>query len=299
METVGAVLGGDKDGGSRAAAVLRGVIVGEDFKFLDVVDGGKGADTAGGQFVVVHAVEEPIGAIRAGAADGQGERTTGGDLAGRGAGIEKTAGIGLGSGAGGEGGELHEVSSVQRQLGDFLRSDNLAEGGIGGFNGDGGGGDFHGGGLRGGRQGEIELAGFVDLQAQVFGDSRLKTGEVDLDSIDAYGEQREQVVASLVGLGSTLHASGLRRSGDGGAGLIDDRAGEAANGLAVHRGGAQKRGKNGYDDCTTERSYPHEKNSFRVPRAAICLELRRACLTHAWFPWKIMLEKIVLRESES
>ena len=81
VKVVGAAFGGHQHRGSGAGAVLRGVVIGQNFELLNVVDGGEGADTAGGQFVVVDAIEKPVGAVGAGAADGEGEGTAGGDFA--------------------------------------------------------------------------------------------------------------------------------------------------------------------------------------------------------------------------
>ena len=128
-----------------------GVVVGQNLEFLNVVDGGKGADTAGGEFIVVDAIEEPIGAVGAGTADGQGEGAAGGDLAGGGVGIEETTGTSLGGGAGGQGGELYEIAAIEGELRDFLGGDDLAESRTGGFDGDGRGVDLDGGALGGGR----------------------------------------------------------------------------------------------------------------------------------------------------
>src|SRR6202051_3382181 len=174
MEGVAAGLGGNEDSWSRACAEFRGVVVGEHLEFVNGIDGGENADAAGGQFVVVVAVEQPVGTVGAGAADRERKRPTGRDFAACGV-RKEPVGIGFRHGAGGESGELHEVAAVQGELGDLLRIDDLSESRIGGGGGGGGGGNLHGRGDGGRVQTEIELAGFVDLQAHVFGLCGLKS----------------------------------------------------------------------------------------------------------------------------
>src|SRR5580658_1060470 len=70
VEIVGAGFRGDQYCGSSAGAVFGGVIVGQNFEFLNVVNRGKSPDTARRQFVVVYAIQNPIGAVGARAADG-------------------------------------------------------------------------------------------------------------------------------------------------------------------------------------------------------------------------------------
>lgn len=73
MEVVGAGFRGDKYGRTGAAAILCGVVVGQNLEFLNIIDRGKSSDTAGGQFVVVRSVQNPIRAIRTGPTDGKRE----------------------------------------------------------------------------------------------------------------------------------------------------------------------------------------------------------------------------------
>ena len=92
---------------------------------------------------------------------------------------EKAIGVGLCGSAGGESGELDEIAAVERKLRDFLGGDDLAERRIGGFDGDGGGVDFHS--WRRTVEGEsvkFEFAGFIDLQAEVLAFGGLKTLEI-------------------------------------------------------------------------------------------------------------------------
>src|SRR5580700_10525598 len=70
VEIVGAGFSGDQYCGSGAGAVLGGVVVGQNFEFLNVVNRGKSPDTSGRQFVVVYSIQNPIGAIGTRAADG-------------------------------------------------------------------------------------------------------------------------------------------------------------------------------------------------------------------------------------
>src|SRR5208282_3855199 len=91
VEVVGAGFGGDQHGGTRAGAVFRGVVVGQHLEFLNVVDRGKSPDSAGRQLVVVHAIQQPIGAVGSGTADRQGEGAACSHFAVRSTG-EKTAG---------------------------------------------------------------------------------------------------------------------------------------------------------------------------------------------------------------
>ena len=50
--------------------------------------------------------------------------------------VKKLAGLVDCSGAGSKGCELDEVAAIEREVGDFLGGDDLAEGGIRGFYGD-------------------------------------------------------------------------------------------------------------------------------------------------------------------
>lgn len=228
MEVVGAGFCGDEDGGSGARAVLSGVVISQDLKFLNVVDRGKGADTAGRQFVVVDAIEKPIGAIGTGAADGERERAACGDLAVSAAG-EKAVGVGLGGSASGKSGELNEIAAVERKLGNFLGSDDLPERGIGSFDGDGGGIDFHSRGNRRWRERKVQFARFIDLQTQVPVFDGLKTLKFDAERVDGNGKQGDEVVTSVIGFRFARDTGGLRdggdrRAGDGRAGFVQDRA---------------------------------------------------------------------------
>jgi len=142
MEIVVAGFCGDKNGWSRARAVFSGIVVSENFEFLDGIDRGKNSDTAGSQFVVVVAVEEPVGAVGAGAADGKREGAARGDFAAGGA-VEKAVVVSFLRGARRERGELDEVAAIERKLGHFLGGDDLAKGRISGLDRDGRARDFH------------------------------------------------------------------------------------------------------------------------------------------------------------
>src|SRR5258708_13029106 len=95
-------------------------------EFLDAIEARGNADTAGSKFVVVIAVEQPVGAVGAGAANRERVRAAGGNFA-AGAAIEKAARIGFLRGAWRERGKLPEIAAVQGELGDFLRGDDLSE----------------------------------------------------------------------------------------------------------------------------------------------------------------------------
>src|SRR5258708_8912033 len=112
-------------------------------EFLDAIEARGNADTAGSKFVVVIAVEQPVGAVGAGAANRERVRAAGGNFA-AGAAIEKAARIGFLRGAWRERGKLHEIAAVQGELRDFLRGDDLAEGRIGGLHGNSIGDDLNG-----------------------------------------------------------------------------------------------------------------------------------------------------------
>src|SRR5580692_7295689 len=174
MEVVGAGFRGDQHGGSGACAVLGGVVVGQNFEFLNVIDRGKSADTSGCQFVVVYAIQDPVGAVRARAADREREGAARGHFT-AGGGREKAIGVRLRRCAGGESGELDEVAAVQRKLRDLFRVDDLAEGGIGGFYRYGGSGHFYRRGNRGRCERKVQFARFFDLQAQILVLDGLKT----------------------------------------------------------------------------------------------------------------------------
>ena len=63
MKIVGTRLSGYQHRGSRTRAVLRGVVISQDLEFLDGVDGRQNRNAARGQFVVVIAIEQPVGAL--------------------------------------------------------------------------------------------------------------------------------------------------------------------------------------------------------------------------------------------
>jgi len=86
-----------EDGGARAAARIGRSSCRSDLEFPNVVDGRKSADTTGGQFVVVDAVEKPIGAVRRDPRR-RARRNRGRRPHWRRSGIEETVGIGLGGG---------------------------------------------------------------------------------------------------------------------------------------------------------------------------------------------------------
>ena len=130
----------------------------------------------------------------------------------------------------------------------MLGGDDLTERSVGGFDGDFGGGNFDGGGNRGGRQREIEFACFVNLQPQVLGVGRLEAREFDVQSVDADRQQRNQVMAGVVGDPVARETGALRSGSDFGpgdvcSGFIDDGSGKAAVGLGVRRWGKDQKAK--------------------------------------------------------
>src|SRR5579871_3617667 len=69
VQLVSSRLALDQNGRTRAGSELGRVVVRENLEFLNRIDRRQNADTAGGEFVVVHAVEEPVRALRARSAD--------------------------------------------------------------------------------------------------------------------------------------------------------------------------------------------------------------------------------------
>src|SRR5580658_8122985 len=132
VKVVGPGFCGDQHGRSGAGPVLGGVVVSQNLEFLNVIDRGKSSDAAGSQFVVVHTIQDPVGAVGTRAANGEREGAARGDLA-AGSRSEKAIGVRLRRCSGSESGELNEIAAIQRELGDLLRVDDLAEGRIGGF----------------------------------------------------------------------------------------------------------------------------------------------------------------------
>ena len=60
VKVVGPGFCGDQHGWSGSGAVFGGVGVGQDLELLNVIDGGKNGDAAGGQLVVVDAIQQPV-----------------------------------------------------------------------------------------------------------------------------------------------------------------------------------------------------------------------------------------------
>jgi hypothetical protein len=61
VEVVSARLGGYQHRWTRARAIFRGIVEGQNLEFLDGVNGGQNGDATGGQLIVVVAVKQPIG----------------------------------------------------------------------------------------------------------------------------------------------------------------------------------------------------------------------------------------------
>jgi hypothetical protein len=184
VNVVGAGFCGDEHRRSGARAVFRRVGVGENLELLNVVDRRENADATRSQFVVVDAIEKPVGAVGTRAAYREREGTTRGHLAVT-AGSEKAVGVGLGRRAGGEGRELNEIASIQRQLRYLLRGDDLTERRIGCLDNYGVACYCNGSDYRGRCERKIEFACFVDLQMEIFGCSALKARRVDVHGVGA------------------------------------------------------------------------------------------------------------------
>ncbi len=130
-------------------------------------------------------------------------------------------------------------------MSDLLRIDDLAEGRVGGGDGDGVGGNLNGRGDGGGVETEIKFARFVDLQAEVFGLRGLKALELHVDGIQTDGKQIHDEVPAVIRLGfasdtGALGGDGHGSAGNGGAGLISDRSRETADRLTVRELGKTK-----------------------------------------------------------
>src|ERR1035438_2329282 len=122
MNLVGAGLGRHQNRGPGALSILGRVVVGKDLEFLNVVDGRENSDPAFVELIVIVAVEQPVGALFARSANREREGTAGGSFATGGA-VEETVGIGRLSRARGEGRELDEIATIQREVGYFFGSD--------------------------------------------------------------------------------------------------------------------------------------------------------------------------------
>ena len=129
VELVASRFRGDQNRRAAARSPFRRVVVGEDLELLDRVDRRQNRDGAGRQFVVVVAIQQPIGAIGARAAHRQRIRAARGRFAARAA-IEKAVRIGFLRGARRQRGKLNEVAAVQRQIGHLLGRDHLTESGV-------------------------------------------------------------------------------------------------------------------------------------------------------------------------
>ena len=125
-----------------------------------------------------------------------------------------------------------------------------------------------------------------------------------MDGVNADREERDEVVANVVGFRIARDTRALRSGGDGGArdagtGFIQDGAGEAAGGLTEKRGRAQEHGDHDHGDSETEGSYPHERNSFRVPRCCDSFSIGHARLATPARSRNMAIAKITLGGSES
>src|SRR5258708_12018350 len=92
MKVVRSGLGGHQERWPRARSVLRGIVVRQNLELLNVVNGRQNSDSTTRQFVVVRAIQEPIGAVRAGTRNRQGKRTARRHFAAR-ASVEKAVGV--------------------------------------------------------------------------------------------------------------------------------------------------------------------------------------------------------------
>src|SRR5882762_5589810 len=119
MELVRSRFRGDQHGRARTGAVLSRVVVGQNLEFLDGVNRRQNRNAAGGEFVVVVPIEQPVRALGARSADRKGIGTAGGDLA-AGTAIEETIRVGFLGDARSQRRQLDEVPSIQRQLGHLL-----------------------------------------------------------------------------------------------------------------------------------------------------------------------------------
>ncbi len=237
VNVVGSRFGGDQHGRTGTRSVFGGVGVGQYLELLNVIDRGKDADAARGQFVVVDAVQQPVRAVGTRAAHRQRERTARRHLAVAARG-EKAVGVGLRRRARRERGELHEVAAIQRKLRHLLRGDDLAQRWIGRLNRDRVAGNGHCRDDRSGHDRKVEFPGFIDLEPQIFGFSTLKSARVHAHVVGADRKQRYQVVARTVGLpvprkAGRLRSSDNRRSRDNRPGFIKDVPGETSRALRM------------------------------------------------------------------
>ena len=58
-------LGGDQNGRARARTIFGGIVIAENLEFLDGIDRRQNGNSASGQFIVVVAIEQPVGAAGA------------------------------------------------------------------------------------------------------------------------------------------------------------------------------------------------------------------------------------------
>ena len=69
MELIPAGLGGDKNSRAGAESKFSRVIVSQNLELLNRIDGGQDTNATGGQFVVVVAIQDPVGGVGPRAAD--------------------------------------------------------------------------------------------------------------------------------------------------------------------------------------------------------------------------------------
>jgi len=153
VEFVGATLGGDVDSCAGAASVFRGVGVGDDFEFLNGVDGGAGGFGGElldvfGEGVVVDAVEDEVVL--------QGVDAVDIEAAGAAcSGLPALLGVAIGLHAGDEAEEIVPGAEVERRVLNGHVVDDGADGGV--FAGELHGLRFDGDSLAGGADGELEV----------------------------------------------------------------------------------------------------------------------------------------------
>ena len=198
---------------------------------------GNNRNSAGRQFVVVVAIEQPVGTAGARSTDGERKRSAGRDFA-AGAAVEEAVGIGFLGGARRESGQLNEVAAIQGELGDLLLGDDLPQAGISGLHGDFCGAYFdlrcHGSG----REGEVHFAMLIHLQLDIFLFGGLEARELRREGCSRRREAAES--ESVLNHRFSLREKhcGLRSRPYGGSrhdrsGLVSDRASKTAGGLAV------------------------------------------------------------------
>ena len=238
VELIGTGLGDDVDGGTGVASLVGREEAGLDFELADRFDGGTEDDGESEAFVVVNAVpEEVVGAFAIAVGE---DFTARAEVVWTGAGHDGAPGTEADAGdARSEGGELYEVASIEREVGDLALLDDLTDGRAIAFDERVGGADFDGFGDAADLKLKVESGGLVDFETNVLED-RLEAGFTGIYLIAPRGQENDSedtiVVSNYIAGDLGVEVLDCYFSGgNGGPRLIGNGSGNGRRVLCPHQ----------------------------------------------------------------